>query len=71
MESKGKILEVWGLRLSRVRKNASVVLEKQNGQKYSVRALETVGQVMVEKVSVEKGDILLYDNHTNFGSFID
>ncbi|EMJ93735.1 hypothetical protein LEP1GSC198_1516 [Leptospira kirschneri str. JB] len=74
LESKGKILEVWGLRLSRVRKNASVVLEKQNGQKYSVRALETVettGQVMVEKVSVEKGDILLYDNHTNFGSFID
>lgn len=73
LESKGKILEVWGLRLSRVRKNATVVLEKENGQKYSVRALETVettGQALAEKIPIEKGDILLYDNHINFGSFV-
>lgn len=73
LESNGKILEVWGLRLSRVRKNATVVLEKENGQKYSVRALETIettGQVTAEKIPIEKGDILLYDNHINFGSFV-
>lgn len=65
LESGGKILEVWGLRLSRVRKNASIVLEKENGKRYPVRALETVettGQVTAEGVPVEKGDILLYNN---------
>ncbi|EMY78554.1 hypothetical protein LEP1GSC060_3925 [Leptospira weilii serovar Ranarum str. ICFT] len=65
LESGGKILEVWGLRLSRVRKNASIVLEKENGKRYPVRALETVettGQVTAEGIPVEKGDIILYDN---------
>ncbi|WP_420843371.1 hypothetical protein [Leptospira alstonii] len=65
LESGGKVLEVWGLRLSRVRKNASIVLEKENGKRYPVRALETVettGQVTAEGIPVEKGDIILYDN---------
>ncbi|WP_246057518.1 hypothetical protein [Leptospira gomenensis] len=65
LESGGKILEVWGLRLSRVRKNAFLVLEKENGKRYPVRALETVettGQVSAEGIPVEKGDILLYTN---------
>ncbi|WP_425591060.1 hypothetical protein [Leptospira barantonii] len=65
LESGGKILEVWGLRLSRVRKNASIVLEKENGKRYPVRALETIettGQVTAEGIPVEKGDILLYSN---------
>nr|WP_245667265.1 hypothetical protein [Leptospira tipperaryensis] len=65
LESGGKTLEVWGLRLSRVRKNASIVLEKENGKRYPVRALETIetsGQVTAEGVPVDKGDILLYTN---------
>ncbi|WP_394854604.1 hypothetical protein [Leptospira ellisii] len=65
LESGGKILEVWGLRLSRVRKNATIVLEKENGKRYPVRALETVettGQVSAEGIPVEKGDVLLYTN---------
>ncbi|MGJ4754266.1 hypothetical protein [Leptospira kmetyi] len=65
LESGGTILEVWGLRLSRVRKNASIVLEKENGKRYPVRALETIettGQVTAEGIPVEKGDILLYNN---------
>ncbi|WP_408611950.1 hypothetical protein [Leptospira ainazelensis] len=65
LESGGKILEVWGLRLSRVRKNASIVLEKENGKRYPVRALETIettGQVTAEGIPVDKGDILLYSN---------
>ncbi|WP_061222376.1 hypothetical protein [Leptospira weilii] len=70
LESEGKILEVWGLRLSRVRKNATIVLEKENGQKYPVRALkiiETTGQVTAEGVPIEKEDILLYDNRSEAG----
>lgn len=65
LESGGKILEVWGLRLSRVRKNASIVLEKEDGKRYPVRALETIettGQVTSERIPVNKGDILLYTN---------
>ncbi|XDD52482.1 hypothetical protein AB3N59_18915 [Leptospira sp. WS92.C1] len=65
LQSSGKILEVWGLRLSRVRKNASIVLEKENGKRYPVRALttvETTGQVTAEGIRVERGDILLYTN---------
>ncbi|EMJ64040.1 MULTISPECIES: hypothetical protein [Leptospira] len=70
LENEGKILEVWGLRLSRVRKNATIVLEKENGQKYPVRALkiiETTGQVTAEGVPIEKEDILLYDNRSEAG----
>ncbi|AXR62692.1 hypothetical protein [Leptospira mayottensis] len=70
LESEGKILEVWGLRLSRVRKNATVVLEKENGQKYPVRTLrivETTGQIRVNRIPIEKEDILLYDNHSEAG----
>lgn len=65
LESGGKILEVWGLRLSRVRKNATIVLEKEDGKRYPVRALETIettGQVTAEGIPVNKGDILLYSN---------
>ncbi|WP_425529226.1 hypothetical protein [Leptospira stimsonii] len=65
LESGGKILEVWGLRLSRVRKNASIVLEKEDGKRYPIRALETIettGQVTSEGIPVNKGDILLYTN---------
>ncbi|EKT87400.1 hypothetical protein [Leptospira santarosai] len=70
LESEGKILEVWGLRLSRVRKNATVVLEKENGLRYPVRALkavETTGQITAEGVPIEKEDILLYENRTESG----
>ncbi|EMF92465.1 hypothetical protein [Leptospira santarosai] len=70
LESEGKILEVWGLRLSRVRKNATVVLEKENGLRYPVRALKTVettGQITAEGVPIEKEDILLYENRTESG----
>lgn len=53
-----------------MRKNATIVLEKENGQKYPVRALkiiETTGQVTAEGVPIEKEDILLYDNRSEAG----
>lgn len=61
-----QITSIWGIRLSRVRKGAKAILEKQNGQKVelsSLKTVETTGEIKSEKTHpAEPGDMILYTN---------
>ncbi|WP_246050618.1 hypothetical protein [Leptospira langatensis] len=59
------ITSVWGMRLSRVRRGASVYMERSDGKKVDLKSLQTVettGEIKTEKQGVFPGDFILYTN---------
>ncbi|EQA46290.1 hypothetical protein LEP1GSC050_0233 [Leptospira broomii serovar Hurstbridge str. 5399] len=63
--AKRGILEIWGMRLSKVRKDATLVLEKSDGKRRRLRSLitvETTGEIQAEGLSISTGDLILYTN---------
>ncbi|PJZ70630.1 hypothetical protein CH373_06710 [Leptospira perolatii] len=58
-------LDIWGMRLSRVRKNATLVLEKADGRKTllkSLKTVETTGEILGGGLPLKVGDLILYTN---------
>ncbi|TGK10622.1 hypothetical protein EHO58_01165 [Leptospira selangorensis] len=66
LKTDSNITSIWGIRLSRVRKGAKAILEKQDGRKTELNTLKTVettGEVKTERSShAEPGDMILYTN---------
>ncbi|WP_246032028.1 hypothetical protein [Leptospira fluminis] len=65
LRAKEGILEIWGIRLARVRKEATLVIEKPDGKRTRLRSLKTVettGEIQADGNILRPGDLILYTN---------